>query len=125
MVTVEEDVDKIFDERDYRNFRWVFCRDICETGPATDYQLILRSGLEGYMGNEQLMKDYVLDNARNVYKVFIDRVLRSLVDRDLLREVRENYGGVEMVSYEATDLMTEKCPEFRRYLMGDVDMVLR
>jgi hypothetical protein len=124
---VEDEVNRIFDERDYRNFRWVFCRSICEhrNEPVTDYQLFLRSGLKAYMGDEKLMKDYVLDNAGNVYKVFVDRVLKSLIDRNLLREVKEKYGGIEMVSYESTDLMREKNSQFTKYLMSDVDMVLR
>ena len=70
----------------------------------------MRSGLKGYMGREELMKDYVLDNATNVYKVFIDRVLKSLVDRNLLREVREHYGEEEVLLYESTGLMQQRQP---------------
>jgi hypothetical protein len=77
------------------------------------------------MADEKLMKDYVLDNAGNLYKAFVDRVLKSLIDRNLLREVKENYGGVEMASYESTDLMRAKSPQFMKYLMSDVDMVLQ
>jgi hypothetical protein len=124
---VEDEVNRILDERDYRNFRWVFCKYICDHGnePVTDYQLFLNSGLKAYMGNEKLMKDYVLDSAGNLYKVFVDRVLKSLIDRNLLREVKENYGGVEHSSYESTDLMREKSSHFTKYSMSDVDMVLR
>jgi hypothetical protein len=125
--TAEDEVNRIFEERDYRNFRWVFCNYICHHGnePVTDYQLFLNSGLKGYMSDEKLMKDYVLDNAGNIYKVFISRVLRSLIDRNLLREVKENYGGIKMSSYESTDLMRAKSPQFTKYLMSDVDMVLQ
>ena len=125
--TVEDEVDRIFKERDYGRFRWVFCRYICEHGnePVADFQLFLNSGLKGYMADEKLMKDYVLDNAGNLYKVFVDRVLKSLIDRNLLREVKENYGGVEMASYESTYLMRAKSPQFMKYLMSDVDMVLQ
>jgi hypothetical protein len=100
MSSVEEQVDKIFNQRDYRVFKWVFCRYNCETGiePITDYQLFLRSGLEGYMGSEQLMKDYVLDNVNNVYKIFMNRVLKCLVNRGLFREVTQKYGGEEIVA---------------------------
>jgi hypothetical protein len=125
--TAEDKVNRIFEERDYSRFRWVFCYYICDHGnePATDYQLFLNSGLKGYMSDEKLMKDYVLDNAGNIYKVFVSRVLKSLIDRNLLREVKENYGGIEMSSYESTDLMRAKSPQFTKYLMSDVDMVLR
>ena len=110
--TVEDEVDRIFKERDYGRFRWVFCRYICEHGnePVADFQLFLNSGLKGYMADEKLMKDYVLDNAGNLYKVFVDRVLKSLIDRNLLREVKENYGGVEMASYEVLTSCERKVP---------------
>jgi hypothetical protein len=77
---------------------------------VADFQLFLNSGLKGYMADEKLMKDYVLDNAGNLYKVFVDRVLKSLIDRNLLREVKENYGGVEMASYEVLTSCERKVP---------------
>lgn len=68
MATIDEEVDRIFRPRDYGLFKWVFCRYICENGnePIDGYQLFMRSGLEGFMGSEPLMKDYVLYDARNV-----------------------------------------------------------
>jgi hypothetical protein len=123
MATVDEEVDRIFIPRDYKLFKWVFCRCICETHdePIDGYQLFMRSGSEGFMGSEPKMKDYVLDDARNVYKVFIDRVMKCLVDRGLVRQVRRT--GEETVSYEGTDLLMEKCPRFMKYLMGDIDSI--
>lgn len=85
MSTIEEQVDKIFNERDYKVFKRVFLRYICEIQRSfTDYELLLISGLRGYMGDEQLMKDYVLDDMNNVYKVFMVRVMKCLVDRKFL-----------------------------------------
>jgi hypothetical protein len=123
MANIEEEVDKIFIPRDYKLFKWVFCRYMCENSnePLDGYQLFMRSGLKGFMGSEPLMKDYVLDDAENVYKVFIDRVMRCLVDRGLVRQVRRT--GEETVSYEGTDLLREKCPRFMDYLMGDIDSI--
>lgn len=81
----------------------------------------MRSGLEGFMGSEPLMKDYVLDDPRNVYKIFIDRVMKCLVDRGFLRQIRRT--GEETISYESTDLLRKKCPQFMKYLMGDIDAI--
>jgi len=55
------------------------------------------------MGSELLMKDYVLGKANNVYKVFIERVLRCLIDKGLLHQVKHKYGNEEIVAYEGTD----------------------
>jgi hypothetical protein len=67
-------------------FKWIFCQYVCKTGfePVTDYKLFLTSDLRGYLGDEALMKEYVLDNADNVYKVFINRVLKCLVDKHFI-----------------------------------------
>ena len=66
---------------------------------------------------------YILDNAHNVYRVFINRVLKGLVDKGLLKEVKQRYGDTEFMAFESTDLFKTKCPEFMRYLMGDIDMI--
>src|SRR6266516_381171 len=67
--TLDENVDRIFNERDYKVFKWIFCRYVCLIGfgPTTDYTLFVNSGLRGYISDEPMMKEYVLDNADNVY----------------------------------------------------------
>jgi hypothetical protein len=123
--SIEEQVNQIFNHRDYKVFKWVFCRYICETRiePITGFELFLRSGLEGYMHSEKSVKEYVLDNEHNVYRVFINRVLKGLVDKGLLKEVKQRYGDTEFIAFESTDLFKTKCPEFMRYLMGDIDTI--
>jgi len=65
-----EEVDSIFNYTDYKRFEWAFLKYICEVDrPVTDYELFLTSNLGGYMGDENQMKEYVLKNKENVYKV--------------------------------------------------------
>ena len=65
------------------------------------------------------MKDYVLDNVDNVYKVFMERVMKCLIGRNFVEVVSEEHGDV---TYVATNLLREqKCEELMKYLMGDVD----
>ena len=75
------------------------------------------------MHNEKSVKEYVLDNAHNAYRVFINRVLKGLVDKGLLKEVTERYGDTEFIAFESPVLFKTKCPEFMRYLMGDIDTI--
>jgi hypothetical protein len=49
--------------------------------------------------------------------------LKGLVDKGLLKEVKQRYGDTEFIAFESTDLFKTKCPEFMRYLMGDIDTI--
>jgi hypothetical protein len=71
MSSIEEQVNQIFNDRDYKVFKWVFCRYLYETRiePITGFELFLRSRLEGYMHNQTSVKEDVLDNAHNIYRV--------------------------------------------------------
>jgi hypothetical protein len=73
------------------------------------------------MGDEKLMKEYVLDNTDNVYKVFINRVLKCLVYKGLFRIKNNTSKEEEGTEYEGTDLLKQKCSKFTEYLMGDID----
>ena len=120
--TLDENIDRIFNERDYKVFKWIFCRYVCLIGfgPTTDYTLFVNSGLRGYMCDEPMMKEYVLDNADNVYRVFINRVLKCLVDKGLFKKLNTTDGDTE---YEGTDLLKQKCSQFKKYLMGDINII--
>jgi hypothetical protein len=120
-----DDVHRIFGPRDYMVFKWVFCKYMCETGSDTftDYELFSRSGLGAYMGDEESMKAFILDNQEdNIYKVFVRDVLESLVLRGFLRPVlyRET-DGKNVLRYEKTPELVAMCPQFAQYLMGDIN----
>ncbi len=120
-----DDVHRIFGPRDYMVFKWVFCKYMCETGSDTftDYELFSRSGLGAYMGDEESMKAFILDNQEdNIYKVFVRDVLESLVLRGFLRPVlyRET-DGKNVLRYEKTPELGAMCPQFAQYLMGDIN----
>jgi hypothetical protein len=85
-------------------FKWIFCRYICETGiePITDSQLFLSSGFRAYMDDERLMKEYTIDNADNIYNVFISSIMKCLVDRGLLKDIKQRSGNTELNAYEST-----------------------
>jgi hypothetical protein len=120
-----DDVHRIFGLKDYMVFKWVFCKYICETGSDTftDYELFSRSGLGAYMGDEESMKDFILDNQEdNIYKIFVRDVLESLVRRGFLRPVlyRET-DGKNVLRYEKTPELKAMCPQFGQYMMGDIN----
>jgi hypothetical protein len=121
-----EQVRKIFNSRDYKVFKWVFCRYMCETASDTfpDYELFARSNLGGYMGDDEAMKAFILEDQENIYKAFIREVLESLVDTGFIRPVvyRET-DGENVLRYEKTPELKEKCSQFMQYLMGDIDAV--
>ena len=49
--------------------------------------------------------------------------MKGLVDKGLLKEVKQRYGDTEFIAFESTDLFKTKCPEFMRYLVGDIDTI--
>ena len=119
-----DDVHRIFGLRDYMVFKWVFCKYMCETGSDTftDYELFSRSGLGAYMGDEVSMKAFILDNqADNIYKIFVRDVLETLVRRGFLRVTYTEPDGENVLRYEKTPELRERCPQFTEYLMGDID----
>ena len=75
------------------------------------------------MGNEVAMKAFILDNQEdNIYKIFVRDVLESLVLRGFLQRVTYTEADVENVlRYEKTPELRERCPRFTEYLMGDID----
>jgi hypothetical protein len=123
--TVIDDVHRLFGPRDYRVFQWVFCKYMCETGSDTftDYELFSRSGLGAYMGDEEAMKAFIFDNQEdNIYKIFVRDVLESLVLRGFLQRVTyAETDGENVLRYEKTPELRERCPQFTEYLMGDID----
>jgi hypothetical protein len=126
MSTTIDDVHKIFRSRDYKAFKWVFCKYICESASDTftDYELFSESGLRAYMGDEGAMKAFILEDQENIYKIFAREVLESLVHRRFLRPVMfTEADGQEVPKYEKTQELRKKCPQFMQYLMGDIDTV--
>ena len=120
--SVTEEVDKIFNNTDYKRFKWAFLKYICEVDrPVTDYELFLTSNLAGYMGDENQMKEYVLKNKENVYNVAINRLMQCLINRNFVTSRIEKIGESEMISYMATPYLQEKCMVFKKYMMGDID----
>ena len=85
-------------------FKWVFCRYMCETSSDTfpDYELFGRSNLGGYMGDDEAIKAFILEDRENIYNVFI-QVLESLVNRGFLRPIMlTEADGQEVPRYEKT-----------------------
>jgi hypothetical protein len=120
--SVNKEVDKIFNNSDYKRFKWAFLKYICEVNrPVTDYELFLTSNLGGYMGDENQMKKYVLEHKENIYNVAINRVMQCLIDRNFVTTRVEKIGESEMISYLATPYLQEKCKVFKKYMMGDID----
>ena len=120
--SVAEEVDKIFNNTDYRRFKWAFLKYMCEVNrPVTDYELFLTSNLVGYMADEDQMKEYVLKNKENVYNVAINRLMQCLINRNFVTSRIEKIGESEMISYMATPYLQEKCMVFKKYMMGDID----
>jgi hypothetical protein len=94
---------------------------MCEVNrPVTDYELFLTSNLAGYMGDENQMKEYVLENKDNVYSIAINRVMQSLIDRNFVTSRIEKIGESEMISDLATPYLQDKCNVFKKYMMGDI-----
>ena len=120
--SLNEQVDRIFNNTDCKRFKWAFLKYICEVNrPVTDYELFLTSNLGGYMGDENEMKEYVLENKENVYNAAINRVMQCLIDRNFVSSRIEKIGEAEMISYIATPYLQEKCMVFKKYMMGDID----
>jgi len=120
--SVNKEIDKIFNNSDYKRFKCAFLKYICEVNrPVTDYELFLTSNLVGYMGNENPMKKYVLESKENIYNIAINRVMQCLIDRNFVTSRIEKIGESEMISYLATPYLQEKCNVFKKYMMGDID----
>ena len=120
--SVNKEVDKIFNNTDYKRFKWAFLKYICEVNrPVTDYELFLTSNLGGYMGDENEMKEYVLEHKENIYNIAIKRIMQCLIDRNFVTSRIEKIGESEMTSYLATPYLQEKCNVFKKYMMGDID----
>ena len=121
-ISLNKEVDKVFNKSDYKRFKWAFLKYICEVNrPVTDYELFLTSNLVGYMGDDNQMKAYVLKNKDNVYNSAIDTVMQCLIDRNFVTSRTEKIGESEMTSYLATPYLQEKCNVFKKYMMGDID----
>lgn len=119
-----EQVDKIFDKRDYYIMKWAFCRYMCQEGDQlyADYQLFLNSGVKGVMGDQKLLREYVLENDDNIYREFVRRVLECLITKGLLRAVRKiSEPDGEKIEYEMTEKLKDHCKYFKKYMMGNVD----
>ena len=70
----------------------------------TDVQLFLRNGVKGVMGDEDLMRDYALYDADNIYKGFIRRSIQGLIDRGLVEENEvTNEDGSHTLYFKKTD----------------------
>jgi len=120
--SINQEVDKIFNDSDYKRFKWAFLKYICEVNrPVTDYELFLTSNLAGYMGDDSPKKEYLLENKDNVYNIVINRVMQYLIDRNFVTSRIEKIGESEMISYLATPYLQEKCNVFKKYMMGDID----
>ena len=120
--SINQEVDKIFNDSDYKRFKWAFLKYICEVNrPVTDYELFLTSNLAGYMGDDSPKKEYLLENKDNVYNIVINRVMQYLIDRNFVISRIEKIGESEMISYLATPYLQEKCNVFKKYMMGDID----
>ena len=90
---VNEEVDRIFNNTDYKRFKWAFLKYICEVNrPVTDYELFLTSNLAGYMGDDSPKKEYLLENKDNVYNIVINRVMQYLIDRNFVTSRIEKIG---------------------------------
>lgn len=119
-----EDVDKVFNQRDFNIMEWAFCRFMCQDGGEyfTDYQLFLNSGINGVMGDQELMKSYVLEDVDNIYREFIRRVMRRLVNRGFLSQIRTKIeDNEEIIEYEVTQTLRDNCDKFKKYMMGNID----
>ena len=120
-----DDVHRIFGPRDYMVFKWVFCKYMCETGSDTftDYELSSRSGLGAYMGEEESMKAFILDNQEdNIYKIFVRDILESLVLRGFRQRVTyTETNGENVLRYEKTPELRAMCPQSWQDLMGDIN----
>jgi len=124
--SINQEVDKIFNDSDYKRFKWAFLKYICEVNrPVTDYELFLTSNLAGYMGDDSPKKEYLLENKDNVYNIVINRVMQYLIDRNFVTSRIEKIGESEMISYLATPYLQEKCNVFKKYMMGDIDCTLK
>jgi hypothetical protein len=124
-ISLNKEVDKVFNKSDYKRFKWAFLKYICEVNrPVTDYELFLTSNLVGYMGDDNQMKEYVLENKDNVYNIAINRVMQCLIDRNFVTSRTEKIGESEMTSYLATPYLQDKCNVFKKYMMGDIDIDL-
>jgi hypothetical protein len=93
--SVNKEIDKLFNDADYKRFKWAFLKYICEVNrPVTDYELFLTSNLVGYMDDENQMKRYVLENKENVYNIAINR--QCLIDRNFVTSRIEKIGESEI-----------------------------
>ena len=119
-----DDVHRIVGTKDYMVFKWVFCKYMCETGSDTfpDYELFSRSNLGAYMGDKEAMKDFILDDQDTTYKIFVRDVLDSLARSGFLQRVTyTEIEGENVIWYEKTPELRERCPQFTQYLMGDIN----
>lgn len=122
------DVDNVFIDRDYRIMQWQFCRLYCEPNAPeqfTEFELFLRSGVRGVMGNEQLMRDFVIDDANNIYGEFIRRCIQGLIDRGFVErnEVTNDDGSVT-IFFRRTARLRDSSPQFMEFLLGDIYTVV-
>jgi len=114
----------IFDLKDQKIMEWAFCKHMCEDGSQsfTDYQLFLNSGIKGVMGDQDLMREYVLDDADNIYRKFVRRVMGSLIAKGFVHVVRKiPETDTEITEYEMTQKLIDNCQYFKKYMMGNVD----
>ena len=119
-----DDVHRIVGTKDYMVFKWVFCKYMCETGSDTfpDYELFSSSNLGAYMGDKEAMKDFILDDQDTTYKIFVRDVLDSLARSGFLQRVTyTEIEGENVIWYEKTPELRERCPQFTQYLMGDIN----
>lgn len=93
---------------------------MCEKyGNFTETELFFHTDLKAYM-DDKFGQEYLKGKRGALYKLLMDRVMRCLIDRGVVKiDTNYEYGQSQMVIYKKTELLERHCTEIMRYQMGD------
>jgi hypothetical protein len=103
--------------RDYQIWHDRFIRYMCiqrrekQQTTFTIYELTLQAEIGGYRGNEQLLRDFILDGM-GIYEVITRRVVETLQRENLIEPTGEPN------TYRMTDKLKKMCDSGHRGVYG-------
>jgi hypothetical protein len=94
----EEMLDKYITESDICNLEWRILNYMCKMrnkyASFPETELLDKTGAEGYI-DEKLKQDYVIGRPDSYYKLLMNRVMKSLIQRHAVEIARHHgYGGL-------------------------------
>jgi hypothetical protein len=124
-----EELANEFNKSDIFRFEWAILKYMCDTSDKHDTfietELFFKTGLHGYI-DKKYGQEYLHGKERNLYKLIMERVMKSLKSRSAIEMTVTNTHGSKMTKIKKSQILEDKCDEFRKAPgMGDDSLLNR